>query len=65
MIVWEAQTMLMKMFLMVVALIIVFAAGLVIGIIIGLFLGNGEIGDAILEMIQTYQLALDEELGYE
>lgn len=65
MIVWEAQTMLMKMFLMVVALIVVFTAGLFIGFLIGLVVGNTAIGDAILEMIQTYQLALDEQLGYE
>ena len=62
---WNAQTVFMKFFLMVVALIVVFVAGLGIGFVLGLFAGNSAIGDTILDMLQTYQAALDEELGYE
>lgn len=54
-----------KGFLMVAALFVVFIAGMGIGFIGGIIVGNTAIGDTLLDMLQTYQAAMDEELGYQ
>ncbi len=51
-----------KGILMIATLLIVFITGMIVGLIVGLIIGNTAIGDALLELLESYQALLDERL---
>ena len=57
----KPQTVFFKGFVILSALLSVFIVGLIVGLIAGLIIGNTAIGDALLELLYTYQAMLDQQ----